>query len=137
MWSLGISITILATGLRPFQVSSRDDGRSIMDRACSKQHVQGVIGAVARRGCTADLLDLLHRMLSIDPTDRCTMREVRSRHRQPAPLQPHACGPPACMRASPAIAVPPALALAGLNRPQPTHSESIFLPSPDVTTCCD
>lgn len=100
VWSLGICIAVLATGLRPFLRTGTDSVHDIRRRAASERHVNRVVSAVARLGGSRELVALLHRMLRIHPRERCSMREVRA---TPPCVNAHACMH-ACVNALPACA---------------------------------
>lgn len=77
VWSLGILVCVLTTGLRPFHLRRTDEGRNLMRRSRDPRHVERVVDTIARGGASAALCSLLRHMLNIDPETRCTMHQVR------------------------------------------------------------
>lgn len=78
VWSLGIMMCVLVTGVQPFLLRSSDNGKHVMQRSRDARHVRHVLDSVRRAGASAALSALLQRMLTVEPDSRCTMHEVRS-----------------------------------------------------------
>ena len=86
VWSAGILLFTLTSGLRPFQFRPDDDDKIVMLRATQQRHVDGLFAQLARVGASPELVDLLRGMLCIDPGARLPMLEACVRHlRCPAP----------------------------------------------------
>lgn len=89
VWSAGILLYTLTSGLRPFQGRPEDDDKVVMMRATQQRHVDTLFAQLARIGASAELIELLRGMLCIDPSQRLSMLQVR-------------CTSPPLLRASPA-----------------------------------
>lgn len=77
VWSAGILLYTLTSGLRPFQGRPEDDDKVVMMRATQQRHVDTLFAQLARIGASAELIELLRGMLCIDPSQRLSMLQVR------------------------------------------------------------
>eukprot|EP00892_Ulva_mutabilis_P011680 jgi/Ulvmu1/8885/UM049_0067.1 len=76
VWSAGILLYTLTSGLRPFQARPDDDDKIVMLRATQQKHVDLLFAQLSRVGASPELVDLLRGMLCIDPGGRLSMLEV-------------------------------------------------------------
>ena len=77
MWSAGILLYTLVSGLRPFQEKEDDTESAIMLRATRERHVAALFTRLERLGASEDLVSLLRGMLRADPGHRLSMLDVR------------------------------------------------------------
>jgi serine/threonine protein kinase len=85
VWSAGVMLYTLATGLRPFVEAESDTAATIMSRMADARYLQHTTFAESRlQGTSSELRALMRAMLEQDPAARVTMRQVwpqRRRHR--------------------------------------------------------
>lgn len=77
VWSAGILLYTLASGLRPFQEREDDQETTIMSRATNARHVEALFVRLQGLGASAELISLLRGMLCADANRRLSMLEVR------------------------------------------------------------
>ena len=76
VWSAGILLYTLASGLRPFQEREDDQETTIMSRATNARHVEALFVRLQGLGASAELISLLRGMLCADANRRLSMLEV-------------------------------------------------------------
>lgn len=76
MWSAGILLYTLVSGLRPFQEREDDQETTIMLRATKERHVAALFTRLERLNASPDLVNLLRGMLRADANRRLSMLEV-------------------------------------------------------------
>ena len=86
VWSAGILLYTLLSGLRPFQEKEDDSESVIMTRATRERHVAALFTRLERLGASEDLVSLLRGMLCADPVHRLSMLDVSPLPPQPSPV---------------------------------------------------
>lgn len=77
VWSAGILLYTLVSGLRPFQEREDDQETTIMLRATKDRHVEALFTRLERLKASPELINLLRGMLRSDANRRLSMLEVR------------------------------------------------------------